>query len=276
LLLGAVWGASFMFQRVAAPQFGPVPLVEMRLLLGALPLLPFLWIEREHFRGAVWWRIAGVGLLNSAIPFTLFAWATEHAPAGIGAISNATTAMFAPIIALLWFGERISLRRAMGIVAGFVGVVVLASGRTVGDNVLGAAMAATFAALLYAIAAVLARRYLAGLPPVALAAATLGCGSVLLAPLAVATWPEHAMTPNAWWSAIAAGVLCTGIAYAIFYRLLQRIGAPRTVAVTYLIPLFAVLWGWLLLGEAVTPTMAVACALILGGVALSQQQVKAK
>jgi drug/metabolite transporter (DMT)-like permease len=99
---------------------------------------------------------------------------------------------------------------------------------------------------------------------------------VLLAPLAVATWPEHAMTPNAWWSAIAAGVLCTGIAYAIFYRLLQRIGAPRTVAVTYLIPLFAVLWGWLLLGEAVTPTMAVACALILGGVALSQQQVKAK
>lgn len=276
VLLGAIWGASFMFQRVAAPQFGAVPLVELRLLLGALPLLPFLWMERGHFRGHRWGWIIGIGLINSAIPFVLFAWAAERAPAGIAAISNAMTAMFAPLIALLFFGERIPGRRALGIVAGFVGVVVLASGKTAGASIPAASLAGTFAALLYAIGAVLARRHLAGLPAAALAAATLGCSGLLLAPFAIATWPQHAVSASAWGSAIAAGVLCTGVAYAVFYRLLQRIGAPRTSTVTYLIPLFGVMWAWLLLDEAVTPTMAVACALILGGVALSQQQAQAR
>jgi drug/metabolite transporter (DMT)-like permease len=275
VLLGAIWGASFMFQRVAAPQFGPVPLVELRLLLGALPLLPFLWMERERFRGRNWWWIVGIGAINSAMPFLLFAWGAERAPAGIGAISNAMTAMFAPLIAFLFLGERIQGRRAVGIVAGFVGVVVLASGKTAGASILGAALAGTFASLLYAIGAVLARRHLAGLPSAALAAATLGCSGVLLAPFAIASWPQHAVTTQAWGAAIAAGVLCTGIAYVVFYRLLHRIGAPRASTVTYLIPLFGVMWAWLLLGEAITATMAVACALILGGVALSQQQAVA-
>ncbi len=141
---------------------------------------------------------------------------------------------------------------------------------------LGAALAGTFAGFLYAIGALLARRHLAGLPSAALAAATLGCGAILVSPLAIATWPATPPTLRAWWCAAAAGVLCTGIAFAIFYRLLQRIGAARATAVTYLISLFGVMWGWLLLGEAVTFTMAIACALILGGVALSQKQVAAK
>ncbi len=158
ILLGAIWGASFMFQRVAAPQFGSVPLVELRLALGAIPLLPFLWRERARFKGVSLWRIAGIGLINSAIPFMMFAWATERAPAGIGAISNATTAIFAPLLALTLFGEKIHGRRAIGIAAGFVGVVVLASGKTAGASVLGAALAGTFAGFLYAVGAGLVRR----------------------------------------------------------------------------------------------------------------------
>jgi len=270
-LLGAIWGASFMFQRVAAPQFGAVPLVELRLALGAIPLLPFLWKERERFRGMKLWRIAGIGLINSAIPFLLFAWATERAPAGIGAICNATTAIFTPLLALILFGERIHTRRALGIAAGFLGVVVLASGKVGGASVGAAAMAGTFAGLLYAVGAVMAKRWLAGLPSAALAAATLGCGAVLMLPFAIVAWPEAQPEPRAWWCAVAAGVLCTGIAFAIYYRLLQRIGAPRAAAVTYLISLFGVFWGWLLLGEPVTPTMAIACGLILGGVWMSQR-----
>ncbi len=270
-LLGAIWGASFMFQRVAAPQFGPLPLVELRLALGALPFLPFLWRDRRHFRG-LWWRVIGVGAINSAIPFTLFAWAIERAPAGIGAISNATTAIFAALLALVLFGEKIQSRRAIGLAAGFVGVAVLASGRSAGASITSAAIAGTCGGFLYALGAVLARRHLNGLPPAALAAATLGTGAILVAPLAIATWPGHAVTLAAWLNAAAAGVLCTGIAYAIFYRLLQRIGAPRTAIITYLVPLFGVTWAWLLLDEPITPTMAIACALILGGVALNQQR----
>jgi drug/metabolite transporter (DMT)-like permease len=151
IVLGAVWGASFMFMRVAVPSFGPFALVEVRLALGALVLLPFLLRERGHFTGRIWLRIAGISAINSALPFVLFAWGAERAPAGIGAISNATTAMFAAIIAVLFFGERIQGRRILGLIAGFVGVVVLASGKTEGNSVWMAALAGTLAALMYGI-----------------------------------------------------------------------------------------------------------------------------
>ncbi|MET0279625.1 MAG: DMT family transporter [Steroidobacteraceae bacterium] len=275
LLLGAVWGASFMFMRVAVPSFGPFALVEVRLALGAVMLLPFLWRERRHFSGPTWLRIAGISAINSALPFALFAWGAERAPAGIGAISNATTAMFAAIVAFAFFGERIGGRRIIGLIAGFLGVVVLASGKTEGASVGSAALAGTLAALLYGVGINLARRYLAGLPPSAVAAANLLCASLLLAPLALLTWPEQPVTAHAWWSALALGILCTGLAFVLYYRLIYRIGAPRAATVTYLIPLFGVMWAWLVLDEAVTQTMAIACALILGGVALSQQGPRA-
>lgn len=271
VVLGAIWGASFMFMRVAVPYFGPLALVEVRLALGALILLPFLWRERGHFTAAVWWRIAGISAINSAIPFALFAWAAERAPAGIGAISNATTAIFAALIAFLFFGERFDGRRVLGLIAGFAGVVVLASGRTAGGSVWSAALAGTFAGFLYGVGINLARRHLAGLPAWAVAGANLGCASLLLAPLALLAWPSATVPPKAWGAALGLGVLCTGLAFVLFYRLIYRIGAPRAATVTYLIPLFGVLWAWLLLGEAVTPTMAIACVLILGGVALSQR-----
>ncbi len=272
MLLGAIWGASFMFMRVAAKDFGSFALVEVRLTLGAVILLPFLWRERSKFTKSVWLRTFGIGAINSAIPFALFAWAAQRAPAGIGAISNATAAMFTALVALMLYGERISLKRSVGLVAGFTGVVVLASGKTDGESVWQAALAGTFAALLYGFGGNFLRRYLGTLPPAATASATLICASVLFAPLAIATWPTEPIPTVSWLSAIALGVVCTGIAYLLFYRLIYRIGAPRASTVTYLIPLFGVMWAWALLGEPVTFSMAIACLLILTGVALSQQR----
>lgn len=274
LALGAIWGASFMFMRVAAKDFGAFALVEVRLVLGGLILSPLLWRERKRFTATLWWKIAGVGAINSAIPFALFAWAALHAPAGIGAISNATAAMFTALIALLFFGERIQSRRAIGLAVGFVGVVVLASGKTSGESVWPAALAGTFAAFLYGIGANLLRKHLSGIPAGANASATLLCASILLLPLAIATWPDQPIPAKSWFSAIMLGVLCTGVAYMLYYRLIYRIGAPRASTVTYLIPLFGVMWAWLLLDEPVTFSMALACVLILGSVALSQQRVE--
>src|SRR5687768_1342095 len=184
LVLGAIWGAAFMFMRVAAPAFGAFPLVEVRLVLGAACLLPFLWVERRHFTGAVWLRVTGVGALNAAIPFALFAWAAQRAPAGIGAICNSTTAMFAALVAVFFFGEKLRSRRVIGLVVGFAGVVVLASGKTEGGSVLAAAVAGTVGAACYGIGINLARRYLGGLPPYAVACANLLTASVLCAPFA--------------------------------------------------------------------------------------------
>lgn len=270
-VLGAIWGASFLFMRVAAPSLGAFALVEVRVVCGALVLLPFLWRDRASFAPREWPRIAVLALLNSAVPFCLFAWAASRAPAGVGAITNSTAALFTWLVAAIFWGERIGRVRALALVTGFVGVIVLASGRTAGASFGLAAAAGTVAAFLYGVGNNLAKHQMQGRPPVALAAATLVASAVMLLPLAVAEWPAHEVPLRAWLASATLGVLCTGIAYAFYFRLIQRIGGPRAATVAYLIPLFGVTWAWLLLDEPLTVPMAIAGALILGSVALAQR-----
>lgn len=271
-VLGAIWGASFLFMRVAANDFGAVPLVEVRLALGALVLLPFLWRARAAFPPALWPKLAMIGAINSALPFVLFAWAAQRAPAGIGAIANAMTVLFTALVGFLFFGERIGGRRAAALLAGFAGVVVLASGKVAGMSVGWAVVAGATASLLYGVGINLVRRHLTGLPAAAVASATLGTGALLMLPLALAAWPAQPIPAPSWLSAAALGVLCTGAAFVMYYRLIARVGASRASTVTYLVPLFGVGWAWLLLGEPVTWSMAFAGAIILGSVALSQRR----
>lgn len=270
-VLGAIWGASFLFMRVAANDFGAVPLVEMRLGLGALVLLPFLWRSRAHFPRALWPKLALIGAINSAVPFILFAWAAQRAPAGVGAIANAMTVLFTALVGFLFFGEKIGTRRSLALVAGFAGVVVLASGKVAGASIGWAVVAGATASFLYGIGINLVRRHLTGLPPAAVAAATLGTSALLVLPFAVASWPEHAIPMQSWFSTSMLGVLCTGIAFVMYYRLISRIGASRASTVTYLVPLFGVAWAWMLLDEPLTLAMGVAGAMILGSVAISQR-----
>ncbi|WP_375758218.1 DMT family transporter [Corallococcus exercitus] len=268
--LAAIWGTSFLFLRIAAPAFGPVPLVALRLVLGSAVLMPFLWRARGAIRPELWPRLALVGVINAAVPFSLFAWAARQAPAGIGAITNSMAVLFTALVAFLFYGERIGGRRAVALLVGFAGVVVLASGKAAGASVAWAVAAGTTGAFLYGIGSNLVRRHFTGLPASAVAAATLASGAVLMLPFAVVMWPAEPIGTRAWLAAAALGVICTGFGYAVFYRLIQRIGAPRAAVVTYLVPLFALTWAWLLLGEPLTPTMLVSGTLILGSVALGQ------
>lgn len=271
VLLGAIWGGSFLLMRVAAPEFGPLALVEIRLFFGALVLVPFVYRARSLLAGR-WPVLFGIGVINSTIPFTLFAWATAIAPAGISAIANSMTALFAALFAGLMFGERIGPRRTIGLIAGMAGVIVMVGMPMAGVPTGWAALAATTAALCYGLAGNLVRRHLCGLPPIALGGATLSCSALILAPLAIWHWPSDPVPVTAWTSAVTLGVLCTGIAYAFLFRLLEHIGPTRTATVTYLVPLFGVAWAWLILGEALTLAMMIAGVLILGGVALSQSR----
>ena len=272
--LAAIWGGSFLFQRVAARDFGPLPMVEVRLALGALVLLPFLIRERARFTRSRWLPLIGIGALNTTLPFLLFAWGAERAPAGISAISNSMAVPFAALAAFALFGERIGRRRAAALLAGLVGVAVLASGHVAGSSIGAAVAAGTLAALMYGVSANLLKRYLSDLPPAALAAAALLCGAIELAPFAVATWPATPIPAHSWASVVALGVLCTGTAYALYFGLIQRIGAPRAAMVTYLVPVFGVAWGWLFLGEPLTPSMVVGGALILGGMVFGQRDAR--
>jgi drug/metabolite transporter (DMT)-like permease len=273
-VLGAIWGASFLFMRVAAKDFGPLALVEVRLALGSVVLLPFLWRARAQFPRTLWPKLALIGAINSAGPFILFAWAAERAPAGIGAITNAMTVLFTALVGFLFFREKIGPRRAVALVAGFAGVVVLASGKTAGESVGMAVIAGCIAAFLYGIGINLVRRHLTGLPPAAVASATLGTSTLLTLPFAIWQWPQHPIPLNSWLCAGMLGVVCTGLAFVMYYRLIARIGASRASTVTYLIPLFGVAWAWMLLDEPLTMTMAIACTVILGSVAFSQRAAK--
>jgi len=270
-VLGAIWGASFLFMRIAAKDFGPFALVEVRLALGSLVLLPFLLRNRARFPLKLWPKIALIGAINSAAPFLLFAWGAERAPAGIGAIANAMTVLFTALVGFLFFGEKIGRTRAIALLVGFAGVVVLASGKTHGSNIGGAVAAGATASFLYGIGINLVRRHLTGLPPAAVASATLGTSALLTLPFAITQWPTQAIPAVSWLSAAMLGVICTGAAFVLYYRLIARIGASRASTVTYLIPVFGVAWAWLLLGEPLTTTMAISGALILGSVALSQR-----
>lgn len=270
-VLGAIWGSSFLFMRIAAAPLGPLALVEIRLALGAAVLMPFLWRERRRFPLRRWPFLALTGTINAAIPFLLFAWGAERAPAGIGAICNALTVPFTVLIGAVVLREHIGWRRMLALVMGFAGIVVLVSGKTSGSDLARAVAAGCTAAFLYGIGVHMVRRRLGDLPPMALAAATLGCAALLVLPFALWQWPGRVDDMRVWGAATTLGILCTGIAYAVYYQLIQRIGSGPAATVTYLVPAFGVAWAWLVLGEPVTPTMVVACALILVSVAVLQR-----
>lgn len=276
LALGVIWGGSFLCMRIAAADFGSFALVEIRLLLGSLILLPFLWQARDRITRRHVARFALVGALNSAIPFVLFAWAASRSPAGVGAIANSMTVLFAALVGFAAFGERIGVLRTIALMAGFAGVVVLASGRTAGGHVALPALAGAAGSLCYGIAVNLTRHRLADVPPVAAVAGTLGCSALMVLPLAVVSWPAALIPPMSWLAGGVLGVVCTGIAFVLYFRLIQRVGASRAATSTYLVPIFGIAWAWLLLGERPTATMIASAALIVGSVILSQREAASK
>lgn len=271
VVLGAIWGASFLFQRVAAPELGALPLAAVRVALGTLVLLPAVWPVRHSLRLALLPRIALIGLLNSALPFLLFAWGARHAPAGVMAITNSLTPLFAALVAVVFFREPVGWKRAVALCVGFTGVVLLAWDKAAGAQVDLAVLAGCLAALCYGLAVNLLRGPVAGVPPVAIAGCSLAVSALVLLPFAVTQWPAVPVSTAAWLSSALLGVLCSGLAFGIYYRLLQRVGTTRAVLTTYLVPLFGVCWAWVLLGEAPTSTMLAAGVLILGSVVFGQR-----
>ena len=276
VLLGAVWGASFLFMRIAAPAFGPVALVEVRMLVGGLFLLPLLALRaglpalREHGR-----RIALVGVLNSTAPFLLITYAMLTLTTAMGSVLNATVPMWTALVAALWLGERAGPPQWLGLAIGAAGVLVLVGDRLdfdpagAGWTETVAIGAALLGMLLYGVSANVARRTLAGVPTLATATGSQLVAAVLLAPVTAFAWPAQAPSAGAWAAAIVLGLLCTGFAYVLYFRLIARIGAMRAANVTYLIPLFATVYGMVFLAEPLTLRLLAGGAIVLAGTALA-------
>jgi len=271
-VLGAIWGASFLFMRVAAPEFGAVPLIAARVGIAAIFLIVVLARRRgldQLCRNAS--RLTFLGAINSAIPFSLFAYAVLSVTAGFASVLNSTAPLFGALVAFIWLRERPAPTRIAGLIFGFAGVLVLVWGRvSLTDEGGGAAvLAGLSAAVLYGISANYVKKRLSHVDSLVIATGSLVAATVLLLPFAMIYWPETPPSRLAWVSAVLLGVICTGIAYILYFRLLSRIGPSKTLAVTYLIPAFGVLWGHLLLHEPITASMVVGCSVILAGTTLA-------
>lgn len=272
VLLAALWGASFLFMRLAVPEFGPVPMMALRVAIAALCLLPLLMLRKGF--GELRTRfgsLMAVGTINSAIPFWLFAFATLYLNAGFTSILNATTPFWAAIISWLWLREKIGAVRVLGLAIGFAGVLMLVWDKATfkGDGPMWGILAALAATLLYGMGANFTRSKLAGIDSLTISTGAMIGATLVLAPFALLYWPAQPPSARAWLCVLVLGSFGTGFAYILYYRLIRKLGASGGVTVTFLIPAFGMLWGALFLDEAVTQNMIVGTALILAGTALT-------
>ncbi len=274
-LLAALWGASFLFMRLGAPEFGPVVMAAVRVGLASVLLIPLLASRgqlaelRTHWKGLLL-----VGALNSAIPFALFSFAALSITAGLSSIVNATTPLWTAIVAFVWLRQGLNRLRALGLVIGFAGVAFLAWDKAsfkpgADHSGFWAVLACAGATFCYGVAANATKRYLAGVSPLAVATGSQFSAALMLALPAAWLWPAAMPGVVAWGAAFALAAVCTALAYVLYFRLMSRVGPTNAVSVTFLIPLFALLWGAVFLGEGVTAQMLAGGGIVLVGIALA-------
>jgi len=275
-LLAAMWGASFLFIRIAVPTVGPIVLAFLRVSLAAFGLIVYALASRRAtlLRGR--WRIfLLIGLVNGAIPYVLIATAELHLTAALAAILNATTPLFAALLGVLWLGEHLTFRTASGLLFGLFGVAVLVgwSPLALDRALVVAVLASLLAAFSYAVAGIVAKRVSSGVPVLSLALGQQLGASALLLPLVVpivATTPAvvHLSVPISL-AIVSLAFLSTSVGYLLYFALIANIGPTRTLGVTFLVPPFGLLWGALFLHETVQTSTALGLVLILLSVLLT-------
>jgi len=276
VLLAAIWGASFLFMRMGAVELGALPTAGLRVAIASLFLLPLL-LARGHGKALRqhWREVLVIGTLNSGIPFACFAYALLSITTGLSSILNATTPLFGAVIAWAWLKDKPNGSRILGLAIGFIGVALLAWDKASfkpdagGASSGWAVLACLLATLCYGFSASAAKRYLGGIPALATATGSQLGATLLLAVPAWWFWPQHTPSLQAWLSLGVVGVMCTGVAYILYFRLIEQAGPSRALAVTFVVPVFAVLYGVAFLGESVTHWMLACGAIIVCGTALS-------
>ncbi len=270
ITLAAIWGGSFLFMRVAAPVLGPVLLIQCRVALAAVFLigLAVLWRKPLDVR-AHWKHFLILGLVNTAIPFVLFAWAAQILPASLESVLNATAPIWGAILGAIWTRTLPSPKTAAGLILGIAGVAILVGldARGLTPQVLLAAGGALLAAGCYAVAALYSKAA-KSVDAFSNAHGSMWAATLCLAPV-TPFFPMHTV-PGFWvaLSVLLLGILCSGVAYVIYFGLMDAVGASQTLSVTFLIPVFGILWGNLFLHEPVTPHMVIGGLIVLAGTAL--------
>lgn len=270
LALSAIWGSSFMFTQIGTRDLGPLPTTLARVGIGSLFLLPLLLAKGQ---ASALWRLRRqalvLSLFTSALPFTAYAMALQHISTSTAAIVNATTPLFGAGIAWVWLHERLQASQVLGLGLGFVGVCALVVSKSWGHAAWASDVVGTLICLLaplaYGVAASYSRRHLPGASPLVVATGTqVGASLCLLLP-ALWAWPAHEVADSTWAAMLALGVVCSGVAYVLFFRIIARAGAAKALTVTFAVPVFALLYGVTLLDEQLSwPMLASAAVIVLG------------
>jgi drug/metabolite transporter (DMT)-like permease len=274
--LAALWGGSFAFMRVAAPALGPVWLAESRVTLAFAALFAVALIRRGVPSIAAHWRAyLAIGTINSALPFALFSFAEQTISASNAAILNATSPFFGAIVAAIWLREALGARTLTGMALGLSGVVLLVGWQAdpLSASTLVAALACLAAALCYGIGSVYAKARMTGIPSFAIAVYSQLAAAIALGTALPFVPPPAAPSPLVLANVLALALASTAIAYLLYFRLIADVGPARALTVTFLIPLFGVLWGALFLQEPIGVNMLSGCALILAGTWLALRDV---
>jgi len=271
-VLAALWGASFMFIKVGVRELAPTTLVCLRLGIGAIVLLP-LTLAKLRPRVAVaearaaWRPLVLIGLVNSAIPIVSLSWAETRIDSGLAAVIQASAPLFTALLALRFSrAEVVTGARLVGLLVGFGGVALLVGAQPSGETL--AALAVTFSALCYAVAALYSARALVRVPPLVSATGALAAAAVALVPFALFQLPSHFPSWEVVGALLALSIGGTSVGYVLYYALLAGAGASRSILITYLVPAIALAYGVLLLGEPLTLAAVGGLALVLGGVGL--------
>jgi drug/metabolite transporter (DMT)-like permease len=264
--LAAIWGASFLFNRIAAPALGPVLTAELRTLIGGVALAAWFALSGFDPEWRRWWRqYLLVAVFSSALPFVLWAYAALTVTAGLLSVLNATSPMWGALCSAVLLRERLRPRRIAGLAIGIAGVVLVTRPTGGSELHLPAIAAALAAAFSYGLIATYIKGWASNVPSRGLAVGTQLAAGLLLIPFIPLWPPQAAPTLLVTASMLALGLVCGAIAYLLYFRLIADIGATGALTVTYLIPVFGVLWGALFLGETVSLSMLAGAALVVLG-----------
>ena len=269
ILLGAIWGSAFIFIKVAAPEFGAIGLVQMRLLLASLIFLPIL-IQKKYLLllKPIWKYSLILAVTNNAVPFTMFSFASFGSDSNMLAILNATTAFNTMIIAFFWLGEKVSLKQIIGLILGFAGVVVLINPEGSSTSLLSAIFCLCGAAC-YSFSTVFIQKNSANTNKLVLIGWSIIFSALMMIPLSLIYMPSKIPSIDSFLAAAWLGCISTGLAFLGYVRLIDKIGAVKTSTVAYFLPLFGILWGNIFLKEIISLSIIIGCFMILLGVFLA-------
>ena len=278
ITLSFMWSLSFIFYRIGVPEFGSLAFASLRVVLAGLTMLIFVLLKKKNREGIRenWKALTLVGLFSAAIPFVLFSLSARSVNAGVLSVLNASVPMMCGFIASTFFKDRLSKRQILGLVIGVIGVIILMS-----ENLFGEQSATSGSGLLpmgyallacvgYAVGANITKNYLENVSPVAITAGSLIIASVIMLPVAFYQFPyDKSISLKAWVSVICIGIFSTAIALIFMNQLIKSIGPMRATSITLVIPIFAIILGYLLLGEALDTPAIIGSVVILFGTYLS-------